>query len=86
MTNINSDTNMIGIDNTEIIKKKANPNGIAVLQQIQQKVKEMKLKDPTLKHRTAIVLVSEEYRKQNGTIRKLKTSTKCKCKCKKKQK
>ncbi len=80
MTNINSDINMVNIETTENNKKKSNPNSKAILQLIQQKAKELKLQDPTIKHRTAIALVSEEYRKQNGTIRKPKTSTKCKCK------
>ena len=68
---------------TANIKNKTNPNSIAVLQFIQQKVKEMKLQDPTIKHRTAIALVSEEYRKQNGTIRKKSTTTNKCTKCKK---
>jgi hypothetical protein len=81
MTNANSDINMNDTIH-EIKKKKPNSNSIAVLQQIQQKVKEMKLQDSTVKHRTAIALVSEEYRKQNGTVRKIKNNTKC-TKCKK---
>lgn len=85
MTNTNSDINMNDTNATMSKPKKPNPNGIAVLQLIQQKVKEIKLQDPSIKHRTAVALVSEEYRKQNGTVRKIKpSSTKCrKCKCKK---
>ncbi len=81
---MNSDIDM----NNKINKKKSNPNGVAVLQLIQQKVKEMKQQDSTIKHRTAIALVSEEYRKQNRTIRKVKNNIKCnKCKkCKHKSK
>ncbi len=88
MTNTNSDINMNNINTSSISKtKKPNPNGIAVLQLIQQKVKELKLQDPTIKHRTAVALVSEKYRNQNGTVRKIKLNTKCsKCKCKKQNK
>ena len=44
----------------------------------------MKQQNPDIKHRAAIALVSEQYRNQNGTIRKNKTSKQCKCKnCKK---
>ena len=76
-------TNDMNMNEIEHTKKKTNPNSIAILQFIQQKVKEMKLQDPTIKHRTAIALVSEEYRKQNNTIRKKSTTT-IKCiKCKK---
>ena len=86
MTNINSDSNMTDLTNSEIKKKKSNLNGIIVLQYIQQQVKEMKQQNPGIKYRTAIALVSEQYRNQNGTIRKNKTSKKCKCKkCKKSQ-
>jgi hypothetical protein len=80
MTNTNSDSNMTDVTNSEIKKKKSNPNGIIVLQYIQQQVKEMKEQNPNLKHRVAIALVSEQYRKQNGTIKRNKTSAKCKCK------
>lgn len=82
MTNINSNTNMNETVNIESEKKKANPNSVAILQFIQQKVKEIKLQDLSIKHRTAVALVSKEYRKQNGTIRKMKNSNKCN-KCKK---
>ena len=82
MTNSNNDIKM----NDTISKpKKLNPNCIVVLQLIQQKVKKIKLQDSSIKYRTAVALVSEEYRKQNGTVRKIKSnSIKCKkCKCKK---
>jgi len=86
MSNSNSnsdndnDESMNDTTNITIKKKQPHPNGIAVLFYIQQKVKEMKIQNPT--HRTAVALVSEEYRKQNSTVRKIKNSTKCK-KCKK---
>ena len=58
MTNTNSDITINESINIENIKKKANSNSIAILQLIQQKVKDL-----TIKHRAAVNLVSEEYRK-----------------------
>ena len=48
--------------NITIKKKQLHLNGIAVLFYIQQKVKEIKIQNPT---KYAVALVSEEYRKQN---------------------
>jgi hypothetical protein len=59
-----------------IKKHNAHPTSVAVLQHIQQKIRELKQQNPTIKHKTAVALVSEEYRKQHNSIRHFKKTNK----------